>query len=933
MNSDDHKTDSDNTQQLDRAIEAVKADAPISGDMAAAIERVRQQVKAQHARNAAGATTRWNSIDDYIAAIPDYLANRLSPSQKLLFEEESRQSISLRRALNQARQAQQTPAESVHKQRLPSLRWPAAAAAVVLVSIAAFFVAPELPSLDQTQIAQVDTINGKLYQVSEGRLTALAPGAWIDGRQNVRTANNSTAVLVLDDGSRVEVNGRSELSVTRRISGDRIDVDRGQIIVAASPQGSGTLDVATNEFVVSVKGTIFEVSHGAMGSRVGVIEGEVQVHQGRSHTSVTPGEQLGSRTGLATFGIENEIAWSQNADQYIALLQEIDALQRDLETAMATPPRYSTRLLDLAPQDTFVYIAVPNAPQKIAEVYQLFDDRMQQSERLAALWQDFATAENREELTDLMSWLGEIGGALGDETVFALSLETTPQQTQIAPVLLSEVDADAFTAALEKQLEKLHNANGGDAGQTDFNVVIVDNPEDAVNGQLSIWMHNDLLVASFDPAVLREMETAFTNGNSAFVGTELHTLLRDSYAQGAQFLGAVYLEKIFALDPSEPALKVTGLEHAQFLVAHYQQLDDRAVVKADLLFNDNRSGILSWLAEPSPMGSLDFFSTDTSFAAAAVFKDPLTIVTEMETLAHEFGEELRSNTGISQDNAPQHHEEAPFQLSVDLRNDVIATLGGEAAFGLDGPVLPTPSWKIVIEVYDELRLQQSIEQLAAELNRFLADREVADRGESVAVQITPAAVGNYNGYHVGFKVDGAAELANSGQTITDDVSAEDRQEVLKALSETSFNYAFVDGFLVIAPNTAVINNAISQYRSGLGLLTDAEFRSLLPADGYLDFSAVGFNRLGELVSDLLDNLPATLTPEQQSLVDSLEQRSSASLYSAYASPDRLRFNANTSAHFSFNVSQLLSLQSLLSGTDGEPSLLKMIDDRVNNNNP
>ena len=40
------------------------------------------------------------------------------------------------------------------------------------------------------------------------------------------------------------------------------------------------------------------------------------------------------------------------------------------------------------------------------------------------------------------------------------------------------------------------------------------------------------------------------------------------------------------------------------------------------------------------------------------------------------------------------------KLGIDIRNDLIANLGGEFLFALDGPVLPTPSWKAVIEVRD-----------------------------------------------------------------------------------------------------------------------------------------------------------------------------------------------------------------------------------------
>ena len=112
----------------------------------------------------------------------------------------------------------------------------------------------------------------------------------------------------------------------------------------AAPQASGTLDVFTDEMEVSVTGTIFEVAHGTKGSRVAVVEGSVDVLLQGATTSLTPGEVLGSRTQYLTQNVASEIAWSANADTYIAMLQEVSALQEDLQAIIQTQPRYSCLL-------------------------------------------------------------------------------------------------------------------------------------------------------------------------------------------------------------------------------------------------------------------------------------------------------------------------------------------------------------------------------------------------------------------------------------------------------------------------------------------------------------------------------------------------------------------------------------------------------------
>ena len=369
-----------NTDNINTLIASVNADKPSDSEIEAAAQRVRETLAKENSSTIINQQesdsvvepvtleqTQLNSLEQYIDAIPDYLANRLSPALTELFETESRQSMELRRALNNAKR--DTSKSRINASKTTNkpgrLTWFYSAAAALALSLSFMLLSPKFPSFNQSQLVQVEDVSGNLYKVKDGHLQALSAGDWIDGSQILRTASQTTAMLVLDDGSRIEVGPRAELQFMRRGHGNRIDVERGKIIVAASPQGSGTLDVMTEEFVVSVTGTIFEVGHGANGSRVSVIEGEVQVHQRGDSTSVVPGEQFATRTlGKTQQGIENDIAWSRNSDEYVAMLQEVAALQRDIVNALETEPRYSKRLLNLVPTNTIFYGAVPNAPEK-----------------------------------------------------------------------------------------------------------------------------------------------------------------------------------------------------------------------------------------------------------------------------------------------------------------------------------------------------------------------------------------------------------------------------------------------------------------------------------------------------------------------------------------------------------------------------------------
>lgn len=856
---------------IEDAIDSVKSDSPSAIDLAAAADRVRAAISAERTQQTEVSAASWNSIDDYVDAIPAYLAKQLSESQALLFEEETRRSVPLRRALNEARQSENakvTDADEVANSRTPIYRRLAVAATVAVIAVALIIAVPDLPSFDQTRVAQVEEIEGQLYKINDGGLEKLTVGTWLDGQQRIRSANGSTAVITLDDGSQIEVDERSEISMTRRGSGNRVDVSRGRILVAASPQGSGTLDVFTDEFMVSVTGTIFEVAHGAKGSRVAVVEGEVNVLLQGNTTSLTPGEAMASRMDFLTLNVEDEISWSRDADQYIAMLQEVAALQQDLEAIMSTQSRYSTRLLNLAPENTAVYIAVPNAPEKVAEVYDVVRTRAQSSTYLAEAWAEFESASEGQFIDEMMSWLREIGYSLGEETVFIMTMYSLDGEPLPVPVVLSEVDAEAFTANFDQQMQQFLDVLAAEGQDHEVEIALINDPSEAVDGQLSIWLHEDILVATVEAAAMLDMQEVVENQGSAFIDSELHGFLQSSYDLGTQMLGAVDISSLISpIDADDQALETSGLANAKYLIAQHQQENSETSITADLFFDGEIEGAMALLSTPAPMGSLEFFSAESTFAAAMLLKEPADLLGDLHAL--------------------ELSDEVDMTAEIELFNSVIAILGGEVAMGLDGPALPTPAWKAVVEAYDAALLQDGIEQSVAMLNSYSTDNAV---GTTISLAATE--VNGYSGYEVNLAIDTSVAVGE--------------------WDNASFTYVYVDGYLVAAPNAALLDRAIGFYESGSNLQTDSEFRELLARDGYLDFSAIYFSRLGQLIGDITQNLPSTLTAEQQEAVSALDVEVGPSMASILALPDKMHFAYSGSTQMPLQImTQLVALQPLL----------------------
>ena len=456
-------------------------------------------------------------------------------------------------------------------------------------------------------------------------------------------------------------------------------------------------------------------------------------------------------------------------------------------------------------------------------------------------------------------------------------------------MVLSEVNADAFRASFGKQVAQLTEslkAGGFDDEGNEFeiDIVIVDDASDAVDNQLSVLLIDDLLVASADAETLQTVQASIASGSSSFVGSELHQLLASSYSQGTEILGAINVAEFVSpfahssqmSEQAHQAFEESGVGNVEYIIAQYEQQDGVTTIAADMHFAGERQGMMSLLTNPGPMGSLEFFSTETTFATALLAREPIAIVEELGDIR------------ISSDDSPSANE---AQAEIQLFYDIVSGVGGEMAFGLDGPALPTPAWKAVIESYDQVELQASI---AAAVQRFNDKAALEDVNASVA--LSPSNVDGYTGFQVDLSIDAS-------------------ENVPAVLTSASFNYAYVEGYLVAAANEALVDRAIGFYSSGSGLPTDSEFQDLMARDGYLDYSALFFSRLGEMMGGIMGSLPAVLSEEQQqalSLIDEFDAEMGPSLTSVLALPDKIHVAHNGSSQLPTQVvSQLTALLPLI----------------------
>jgi hypothetical protein len=258
----------------------------------------------------------------------------------------------------------------------------------------------------------------------------------------------------------------------------------------------------------------------------------------------------------------------------------------------------------------------------------------------------------------------------------------------------------------------------------------------------------------------------------------------------------------------EQRLAESGVENLSYLIAEHREVNGQPENQVALQFSGVRQGVASWLAAPAPMGSLDFITPNASIAVAMLSKDPKAIADDLMKMA----------APNKAQTAGWNDEESKLQIN--LRDDLAASLGGEFLVALDGPVLPTPSWKAVIEVNDSQHLEQTLERLATAISNQASGKQA----HSIAIQ--PSDVDNQRYY--------AVRDLSSGNTLA--------------------QYTFAGAYMIIGPSRAVVMEALETHATTNSLARSSAFRALLPKDVNDHYSAIAYQNLSPVLAPLLSEL-------------------------------------------------------------------------------
>ncbi|MGZ4840941.1 MAG: FecR domain-containing protein [Candidatus Angelobacter sp.] len=801
-------------EQLDHALTAMRAEQPDNETMNAAGDRVWQRVSQEASFASPAQIVSIRGCEDVRTLLPQYRSGQLAPARALLVESHLHECVACRRQTETGKRERSTLAP--WKQELPQVgntgfRWVAAAAAIVIFAVATYFVQDKLFSGPQGMRARVESLNGALSRVGYSGDQPLKVGDEVTEGQRVRTGGGSHAMLRLRDGSVVEMNERAEFGVSMGRKDTTIQLERGNIIIQAAKRGSGHLYVAARDCRVSVTGTVFSVNAGMKGSRVSVIEGEVRVAEAGAEKVLHPGDQLTTNASLGTVPVKQEIAWSQNLDKHLALLAEFAHLSNKLEAVQFPGLRYQSHVLATLPANTIVFVGIPNLGDAVQQANKLFQQELQESAVLREWWQQAQSAKkDGPEFDEIINYVHDLGQYLGDEIVFSVALNGHDGE----PLVVAQVQHDGLKQFIQQEAAKY-------AG-TKSHIRVVDEQElnqiSAQQGkQLLVLVRPDFVAAAADAATLKQFVAGLNAGGGGFAGTAFGQRMTAQYKNGTEILfGANLAQMASSHRPRNPEqsshFALTGLADVEYLIAERKGSGGQVQNHAQLTFVNQRRGLASWLAAPAPIGGLDFVSKDAGAVAAFISKNPADMLDDVLKIGN-----------ASNSNASENIARGESELKIRFHQDLADTLGGEVTVALDGPILPTPSWKIVAEVKDPGRLQATIQQLVTDVNDHA------------------------KGEHPGLALDQGTASGLTFYTIRS-------TDATKPFEAT---YTFTDGYMIVGPSRALVMNAIAIHQNGNSLARSADFLALLPQDEQADVSAVLYQNLAPVIQPIAQQLSAS----------------------------------------------------------------------------
>ena len=505
-------------------------------------------------------------------------------------------------------------------------------------------------------------------------------------------------------------------------------------------------------------------------------------------------------------GMRPDAAISNELNKYPGLMEEFGKLLQRVLTEVKYPDgRTESKLLAVMPEGTMTYVAVSNYGEPTRQIVKIFREELKDSEPLRKWWGSGEVATTGPKVEAFLEKFSELEEYLGNETVFAGTLEGKEPKF----FLVAETRKPGVKSFLEQWTKE-----PADKGKLVARVMdaqgLASVKENGPSEDPIFLVRPGYVVMGDEAAEIHKFAERLDKKTREFPATPFGQRVAKAYEDGSTIVAAADLQKIIGKtmtgdSSNDPSLKQSGFGDVKYVVWEHTAAGSAEMSKGELSFAGPRHGIASWLGKPKPLDSLDFVSPDAIVAITIGLKDPAKIYDE----AKEMAAATKANTFAAVPTIEQ-------ALNFNLREDVLAQLGGEITAEVD-TLPPAPlKWRAILRVNDAAHLQKTLSGLL----------------EATHTETTKDETGGVTTYS--FRVPNGLPIG----------------------------YAIVDGYLIVGSGREAVAESARMHRSGESLTKSKKFLESLPpgrsreASGmfYEDPVAVASLQFRRIMPDMAESL-------------------------------------------------------------------------------
>jgi hypothetical protein len=786
----------------------------------------------------------------------------------------------LKTALGAPKPKIEAPKRSVTSYRLAYHLYAAAAVfGLIVLSGLSLFVYHLITQSGKGQVVGTATrVIGRVQYFEGDKLQTVAEGMEITSRMRFKTTNKSYLSVEIAKASEgkgsnlVEFRENTVAAFHDFSKRTELSLERGEVWVHLNQKPSKPFAVKTKQGYVQDKGTIYNVTQGLTGMFVGVVTGEIYVEQKGEELQVNKGEVYTSFPNDAGDTVRNHVYWSHYREKLLALLgtETKDRLvaqdTRNLlqvrgyqktEESLPLPEGDdlgAQETTDLLPVDTWLFFEVASMPDSIKEWNASDYSRLFNDPALVEWWQSDQMNEVRSKFNEslaLPEWLELLKSVSG-----SVSMSVTGSGGFIT-IADCRKNPDAVKKILEEQIEPFFERY-----RTRYGRESIDLPKVCLSRGYLVFGWGVKVIENTLNAIKEDKPTGFTD-------TRFYKNLRENVPFSRMMIAYDFRSTIDSIKARGDSnmnklLERTGFDGLDYILGS-PDFSGRGINQAfRVAFTGSRRGVMSWLDEPAPMGSLRHFAPDVHLLAAARIKNPELMLKDVLSW---YFEDMQFSLSTEQD-----------QILKWLQ-DFATCFGNEVAIGLQNPVLPIPNIQVCIEVVDPIKFHDLMLQwieIMDTLSPLKLTIEAKEYREKLIVTI----------------------------------------DIPEKLFDIS--YVVLDDYLLIGPGEPFLRHAVDVFLENHSIVDEYAFNSLLPASGHLNFSFFNYYNIGKALPDLITNFSQrNLSQSDQAMmpdVKVVERFQTAGIGYAYSSDQYIDFYINGSMGVDLNLGGALPVIANLIST-------------------